>query len=153
MFNPNLPKLLQCLSVGTVATSSLQTTNRPVLALMKTTWTLWLRSINDQMPLLSQPTGDCWNAWSWKERDRTSPAQCLLINNLVLHYKKKWVVLPILVTSVPYPFPHDWTTSLAKHSPMTFTNVLESQIKFLIYVEFKAGSGTTLCLIMQTIKR
>ena len=35
---------------------------------------------------------------------------------------------------------------------MTFTNVLESQIKFLIYVESKAGSGTTLCLIMQTIK-
>ena len=59
MFNPNLPNPLQCLSVGTVATFSMQTTNRPVLAVMKTTWTLWLGFINDQTPLLSQPTGDC----------------------------------------------------------------------------------------------
>ena len=38
------------------------------------------------------------------------------------HCKKKWV------TSVSYPFPHDWTISLAKYSPVTFANVLESQI-------------------------
>ena len=32
--------------------------------------------------------------------------------------------------------------AIAKYSPMTFTNVLESQIKFLICVESKADSGT-----------
>ena len=68
--------------------------------------------------------------------------------------KKKWVVLNHFgYTSVSNPFSLDWTISLAKYSPMTFTNVLESQIKFLICVESKAGSGTPLCLTMQTIKR
>ena len=27
-----------------------------------------------------------------------------------------------------HTFPHHWTVSLAKHSPMTFTNVLENLI-------------------------
>ena len=35
---------------------------------------------------------------------------------------------------------------------MTFTNDLENQIKFLICLESKAGSGTSLCLMMQTIR-
>ena len=35
-----------------------------------------------------------------------------------------------------------WTTSLAQYPCMTFTNVLESQIKFLTFLESKAGSGT-----------
>ena len=43
------------------------------------------------------------------------------------HCKKKWVA--ILVTSVLYPCPHDWTMSLAKYSSMTFTNVLQSRIR------------------------
>ena len=34
---------------------------------------------------------------------------------------------------------------------LTFTNDLENQIKFLICLESKAGSGTSLCLMMQTI--
>ena len=33
---------------------------------------------------------------------------------------------PILVASVSYLFPHDWTILLAKYSSMTSTNVLES---------------------------
>ena len=34
-----------------------------------------------------------------------------------------------------------WTISLAKYSPMTFTNVLESQIKLLICVNLKQAVG------------
>ena len=51
------------------------------------------------------------------------------------------------------PFPHDWTISLAKYSPTTFTNVLESEIKLLICLESKAGSGTPLCLTLHADKR
>ena len=62
----------------------------------------------------------------------------------LVYCKKMWVVLTHLVTSVSYPFPRDWTISLAKYSSMTSTNVLESQIKFSICLESKAGSGTPL---------
>ena len=44
-----------------------------------------------------------------------------------------------------HTFPHHWTVSLAKHSPVTFTNVLES----VITLECNAGSGSPLYLMMQ----
>ena len=59
----------------------------------------------------------------------------------------------ILVASVSYLFPHDWTILIAKYSSMTSTNDLESQLKFLACLESKAGSGTPLCLTMQTSRR
>ena len=64
------------------------------------------------------------------------------------HYKK-WVVLTHFGYLSFIPF----SMSLNNfYSPMTFTNDLENQIKFLICLESKAGSGTSLCLMMQTIK-
>ena len=46
-----------------------------------------------------------------------------------------------------------WAISLTKHSSMTFSSVLKSQIKFLTCLESKTGSGAQLCLTMQTSKR
>ena len=62
---------------------------------------------------------------------------------------KQWVVL----THFGYLSLILFSMSLNNfYSPMTFTNDLENQIKFLICLESKAGSGTSLCLMMQTIK-
>ena len=58
------------------------------------------------------------------------------------HCKKKWVVLTHFSYLSFIPF----SMSLNNfYSPMTFTNDLENQIKFLICLESKAGSGTSLC--------
>ena len=71
-----------------------------------------------------------------------------------MHCKKKWVVLThFSYLSFIYPFPHDWTISLANYSPVTFANELENLIKFLICLKSKAGSGTPLCLTMHAEKR
>ena len=68
----------------------------------------------------------------------------------IYHCKKKWVVL----THFGYLSFILFSMSLNNfYSPMTFTNDLENQIKFLICLESKAGSWTSLCLMMQTIKR
>ena len=47
-----------------------------------------------------------------------------------VHSNKRGIVLTHFGYLISYAFPHDWTISLANYSPMTFTNVLENQIKF-----------------------
>jgi len=46
-----------------------------------------------------------------------------------------------------HTFPHHLTVSLAKHSPMTFTDVLDSKSNHCL--ECKAGGGSPLYLMMQ----
>ena len=71
-------------------------------------------------------------------------------SSVFLHCKKKWVVLTHFgyLSFIPVSMSFNNFSS-----PLTFTNDLETQNKFLICLESKAGSGTSLCLMMQTIKR
>ena len=45
-----------------------------------------------------------------------------------IHCKKKMSSFDPFWLPQFHTFPHHWTVSLAKHSPMTFTNVLENLI-------------------------
>ena len=45
-----------------------------------------------------------------------------------VHYKEKMSSFDRFWLLQFHTFPHHWTVSLAKHSPMTLTNVLENLI-------------------------
>ena len=74
----------------------------------------------------------------------TEPLQETKHTVTVEHYitVKKVGVLTVTIWLPQFIYPFYWTTSLAQYPCMTFTNVLESQIKFLTFLESKAGSGT-----------